>query len=123
MTEPTEYKIHTDIRFGPLETVDVASLVDECTQKWFNQTLCQVNDCVIRLGILQGEFHWHHHDDEDEFFYVLEGTLLIDLEDRTVELGAGQGMLVPRQVEHRTRAPGRVVVLMTEGRSVTPTGD
>ena len=123
MTEPTKYVINTDIRFRPLERVDVPSLVTECKEKWFNQTLCQVNDCVVRLGILEGEFHWHHHDEEDEFFYVVEGTLLIDLEDQTVELGPNQGMLVPRRVRHRTRAPERVVVLMTEGRGVTPTGD
>ena len=123
MTEPTKYVINTDIRFRPLERVDVSSLVTECKEKWFNQALCQVNDCVVRLGILQGEFHWHHHDEEDEFFYVVEGTLLIDLEDQTIELGPNQGMLVPRKVRHRTRAPKRVVVLMTEGRGVTPTGD
>lgn len=123
MSSDTHYSINLDTRFGPLELIDVQSLVDSCTEPWFNQTLCRVNDCVVRLGILHGEFHWHKHDEEDEFFYVLEGTLLIDLEGRLVELGPCQGMTIPRGVLHRTRAPERVVVLMMEGAGVVPTGD
>jgi mannose-6-phosphate isomerase-like protein (cupin superfamily) len=118
-----DYVIHTDVKFGPLELVDVGKIADECRQRWWNQTLCQVNDCVARLGVLQGEFHWHKHDREDELFFVLEGRLLLDLEDRTVELGPRQGMVVPRGVVHRTRAPERTVVLMTAAASVVPTGD
>ncbi len=123
MAGETEYKIHTDVRFEPLEVIDVPKLVEECQDPWFNQTLTRVNDCVVRLGILKGEFHWHKHDVEDEFFYVVDGKLLVDLEGRTVELGPGQGITVPRTVMHRTRAPGGVVVLMTEGADVIPTGD
>jgi mannose-6-phosphate isomerase-like protein (cupin superfamily) len=123
MAAETRYRINTDVKFGPLELVDVHKLQAECTEKWFNQTLCQVNDCVVRVGILQGEFHWHKHDREDEFFYVLEGRFLIDLEGRTVELMPQQGFMVPRGVMHRTRAPERTVLLMIEGSTVTPTGD
>jgi mannose-6-phosphate isomerase-like protein (cupin superfamily) len=123
MSSGTHYSINLDERFGPLELIDVQSLVDSCTEPWFNQTLVRVNDCVVRLGILQGEFHWHKHDEEDEFFYVVQGTLLIDLEGRVVELGPGQGMTISRGVSHRTRAPERVVVLMMEGAGVVPTGD
>ncbi len=118
-----QYKIHTDVRFGPLELIDVGQLQKACPEEWFNQTLCRVNDCVVRLGIIEGEFHWHKHDLEDEFFYVVEGKLLIDLEGRTVELVPQQGFLVPRGVLHRTRAPERTVILMTEAATVTPTGD
>jgi mannose-6-phosphate isomerase-like protein (cupin superfamily) len=82
-----------------------------------------VNDSVVRLGVVQGEFHWHKHDNEDEFFYVVEGKFLIDLEGRTVELVPQQGFTVPRGIMHRTRAPVRTVILMVEGRTVTPTGD
>jgi mannose-6-phosphate isomerase-like protein (cupin superfamily) len=123
MASPTSYSINLDPRFGPLEPFDVRAIVDACTEPWFNQTLCRVNDCVVRLGILHGEFHWHKHDEEDELFYVVDGTLLIDLEDRLVELGPGQGMTVPRGVLHRTRAPEKVVILMMEGAGVIPTGD
>ena len=116
------YSISTDIAFGPLEVIDAGALADSCTERWWNQTLCRVNDCVARLGVFEGEFHWHHHDLEDEFFLVLSGALLLDLEGRTVTLGPRQAMLVPRGAEHRTRAPGRTVVLMIEAASVVPTG-
>ena len=118
-----DYKIHTDVKYGPLEVVDVLGLSSECGERWWNQTLCRVNDCVTRLGVFEGEFHWHKHDREDEFFYVLEGKLLLDLEGRTVDLAPGQGLLVPRGVSHRTRAPSRTVVLMIEAATVVPTGD
>jgi mannose-6-phosphate isomerase-like protein (cupin superfamily) len=118
-----QYDIHSDIKFGPLELLDVGKLADECSERWWNQSLCRVNDCVVRLGVLHGEFHWHKHDREDELFYVLDGRLLLDLEDRTVELMPRQGMLVPRGVVHRTRAPERTVVMMIEAASVVPTGD
>lgn len=117
------YSIHSDEKYAPLELADVGRLVDDCREPWWNQTLTHVNDCVARVGVFKGEFHWHHHDREDEFFFVLEGRLLIDLEGRTVELGPRQGMMVPRGVEHRTRAPERTVALMFEGSGIVPTGD
>jgi mannose-6-phosphate isomerase-like protein (cupin superfamily) len=118
-----EYNIHTDVKFGFLERIDVDGLRRVVKESWFNQTLCRVNDCVVRLGVVQGEFHWHKHDHEDEFFYVVSGRLLIDLRDRTVELAPNQGFTVPRGVEHRTRAPERTAMLMIEGAGVNPTGD
>ena len=103
--------------------VDVPALVAACTHSWYNQTLCKVNDSVVRLGVIQGEYHWHKHDDEDEFFYVVEGRLLIDLEGRTVELLPQEGFVVPRGVTHRTRAPERTITLMVETAGIVPTGD
>ncbi|MGH7324623.1 MAG: cupin domain-containing protein [Candidatus Rokuibacteriota bacterium] len=123
MTTPGSYAINLDARYGPLELVDVQALVDACRESWYNQTLCRVNDSVVRLGVLHGEFHWHKHDMEDEFFYVVEGRFLIDLEDRTIELRPRQGFTVPKGVMHRTRAPERTVVLMIEPAGVVPTGD
>lgn len=117
------YKTHLDIKYGPLEVVDVPALVQACKDKWYNQTLCQVNNSVVRLGVIQGEYHWHKHDRLDEFFYVSEGRLIIDLEGRTVELAPGQGIVVPKGVTHRTRAPERTVILMVEGAGIVPTGD
>ena len=116
------YATHLNIYYGPLERVDVQKLVEECRDQWYNQTLCKVNDSVVRLGVLQGEYHWHKHDKEDEFFYVVEGRFLIDLEDRTVELEPRQGFVVPKGVIHRTRAPERTIVLMVEPATVVPTG-
>ena len=118
------YAIHTDVKYGPLELVDAGKLADTCPDKWWNQTLCRVNDSVARLGVFEeGEFHWHKHDREDEFFFVLEGTLFLDLEGRTLELGSRQGFVVPKGVLHRTRAKKRTVVLMVEAATVKPTGD
>jgi len=123
MSPETTYNINTDVKFGPLELIDVKAMAAACQQKWFNQTLSRVNESVIRLGVLHGEFHWHKHDTEDEFFYVVEGRFLIDLEGRTVELRPGQGFMVPHGVMHCTRAPERTVVLMIEPATVKPTGD
>jgi mannose-6-phosphate isomerase-like protein (cupin superfamily) len=109
--------------FGPLELIDVAAEA-AAHEPWFNETLTTVNDAVVRLGVIEGDFHWHKHDDEDEFFFVIEGELLIDLRDReTVRLAPHQGYTVPRGVEHRTRAPARAAILMVEAAGVVPTGD
>jgi mannose-6-phosphate isomerase-like protein (cupin superfamily) len=118
------YRTHLDLRYGPLEIVDVKELADACQDRWWNQTLVRVNDCVVRLGVIQGEYHWHKHDREDEFFYVVEGRLLIDLEGGPcIALEPRQGFIVPRGTVHRTRASARTVILMVEAATVVPTGD
>ena len=117
------YATYLDIKFPPLRVVDASALVKACTGKWYNQTLCQVNDSVVRLGVMQGEYHWHKHDNDDEFFFVLEGHFVIDLEDRSVDLQSQQGFVVPKGVRHRTRAPDRAVILMVETAAIVPTGD
>jgi mannose-6-phosphate isomerase-like protein (cupin superfamily) len=122
-TNDYPYATHLNIQYAPLGVVDVPALVAANTHPWYNQTLCRVNDSVVRLGVVQGEYHWHKHDNEDEFFYVVEGRFLIDLEGRTVELLPRQGFVVPKGVVHRTRAPERAVILMVEGAGIVPTGD
>ena len=117
------YETRLNILHGALDVVDVGQLADTCTFQWYNQTLCRVNDSVVRLGVVQGEYHWHQHDRDDEFFYVVEGRLQIDLEDCTFELNPRQGMVVPKGVRHRTRAPQRTVMLMVETADIVPTGD
>lgn len=118
------YVNHMNILCQALERVDVNSLVENCTDRWYNQTLCQVNDSVVRLGILEGEYHWHKHDREDEFFITLSGELLLDIEgEDSHTLAPLQGMVVPRGVVHRTRAPEKTVVLMIETAGIIPTGD
>ena len=124
-SEPARYPYVTrlDVLHGPLEVIDVRALAAACTYKWFNQTLCRVNDSVVRFGVFEGEYHWHKHEQDDEFFYVVEGRLLIDLEGKAVELAPQQGFVVPRGTMHRTRALDRTVVLMVETASIVPTGD
>ncbi len=123
MSKPDNYNIHLDVKYGHLEIIDVPSVVAANMEKWFNQTLTQVNDSVVRIGIVEGEFHWHKHDNDDEFFFVLEGQLLIDLEDRTIELNPMQGTTITKGVMHRPRAPKKTVMLMVETSNIEPTGD
>ena len=123
METPVKYNINLDVKFPHLELIDIPSVVAANKEKWFNQTLSQVNDSVVRIGIVEGEFHWHKHDNDDEFFYVLEGQLLIDLEDRTIELNPNQGVTITKGVMHRPRAPKKTVMLMVETADIVPTGD
>jgi mannose-6-phosphate isomerase-like protein (cupin superfamily) len=122
-TQDYPYATFLDIKFPALTVVDVPSVVSAVTHKWYNQTLCKVNDSVIRLGVMQGEYHWHKHDNDDEFFFVLEGRFIIDLEHESIDLGPQQGYVVPKGVVHRTRALERAVILMVETASIVPTGD
>jgi mannose-6-phosphate isomerase-like protein (cupin superfamily) len=123
MEKHYDYVTKLDIKFNHLERMDIPQLVKDCKDKWFNQTLTQVNDSVVRLGIVEGEYHWHKHDNDDEFFFVLEGQLLIDLEDRTIELNPNQGVTITKGVMHRPRAPKKTVMLMVETSAIQPTGD
>ncbi|MBI5538335.1 MAG: cupin domain-containing protein [Deltaproteobacteria bacterium] len=117
------YDIHLNDKYGHSRLIDIDAEAAS-HQPWFNQTLTTVNDSVVRLGILQGEFHWHKHDHEDELFLTLEGELLLDIEGKdTVAIGPHKAYTVPKGVVHRTRAPKRTVVLMIESKGVVPTGD
>ena len=117
------YDIRLDDKYGSLALIDIPGEM-AAHEPWFNQTLTTVNEAVVRLGIIEGDFHWHKHDDQDEFFLVLEGKLLIDLEEReTVTVEPHQGYTVPRGVLHRTRAPERTTIVMVEAAGVDPTGD
>ena len=125
MEENKQYNYVTrmDIKFEHLQLIDIPGMVKECKDQWFNQTLTQVNDSVVRLGIIEGEFHWHKHDQEDEFFLVLDGQLFIDFEDRTIELNPHEGVTITKGVMHRPRATRKTVILMVETESIQPTGD
>ncbi|HEX2105628.1 MAG TPA: cupin domain-containing protein [Solirubrobacteraceae bacterium] len=121
--QPGDYDIRLDEKFGPLQLIDVGAEA-AAHEPWFNQTLTSVNDAVVRLGVIEGDFHWHRHDDQDEFFLVLEGRLVIDVEGRdSVTLGPNQAYTVPRGVMHCTHAPERTTIVMVEAAGVVPTGD
>jgi len=128
--EEYNYTTKLDIKFKHFELIDIPKLVNEVKDKWFNQTLTEVNNSVVRVGIVEGEYHWHKHEMDDEFFFVLEGKLFVDLresvpsgEDRTIELNPGQGVTVTKNIMHRTRAPQKTVMLMVENKGIIPTGD
>ena len=122
-TQDFSYATFLNILFPHLEKIDVGALSGSVTDRWYNQTLCQVNGSVVRVGVMQGEYHWHKHDDDDEFFFCLQGRFLVDLEERTVALDPWQGVVVPKGVVHRTRAPEKCIILMVETASIVPTGD
>lgn len=123
MNNYNKYSIDLDVKFKPLEIIDVPTIIRQSKEKWQNVSLCTVNDSVVRLAVIEGEFHWHKHDKEDEFFFVLEGLLHIDLDEKVIELGPKQGFTIPKGVRHRTRAPTRTSVLIIEDYTVKPTGD
>jgi mannose-6-phosphate isomerase-like protein (cupin superfamily) len=123
MENKFNYVTKLDVKYDHLQRMDIPQMVKECKDKWFNQTLTQVNESVVRLGIVEGEYHWHKHDNDDEFFFVLEGQLLIDLEDQTIELNPNQGVTITKGVMHRPRAPKKTVMLMVETSAIQPTGD
>ena len=116
------YETHLNVLHSALEVIDVPGLVAACTHPWYNQTLCQVDESVVRLGVVKGEYHWHKHENEDEFFYVVSGRFLIDLPDRTIDLTAGKSVVIPKGVMHRPRAPEKTVILMVERAGIIPTG-
>jgi len=123
MDEMYPYVTDLDVKFEHLELIDIPAIVRECKDKWFNQTLTKVNDSVVRIGIVQGEYHWHKHDHDDEFFFVLEGQLLIDLQGKTIELNPNQGITISKGIMHRTRALHKTVMLMVETSVIQPTGN
>ena len=122
MEKQYNYVTKLDIKFEHLQKIDIPEMVNACKDKWFNQTLTRVNESVVRVGIVEGEYHWHKHDDDDEFFFVLQGQLLIDLEDQTIGLNPGQGVTISKGVMHRPRAPKKTVMLMVETSNIQPTG-
>ena len=123
MEKQFNYVTKLDIKFDHLQKMDIPQMIADCKDKWFNQTLTQVNESVVRIGIVEGEYHWHKHENDDEFFFVLQGQLLIDLEDRTIELNPQQGVTISKGIMHRPRAPKKTVMLMVETSSIQPTGD
>lgn len=127
MTKKYSYNQRMDIQFGHQELIDIPKVIAECTDKWFNQTLTKVNGSVVRIGIIEGEYHWHKHENEDEFFYVISGKLFIDLEDsegacKVIELNPNEGATISKNVMHRTRAPQKTVMLMVESDTIDPIG-
>ena len=122
MSNQYDYNQQMDIKYQHHEIIDVEEVIKGCNNKWFNQTLTKVNDSVVRIGIVEGDYHWHKHEEEDEFFFVLSGKLLIDLEDKTIELNENQGVTISKGILHRPRALRRTVMLMVETASIDPIG-
>lgn len=125
MSQPQEgYQFFLDDKYGKSTVIDVPAEVESRAGDWFNQTLTLVNDMAVRLSVLIGEHHWHKHDDADEFFFVLEGQLHLDIEgEGTIVLEPHQGYTVPKGVVHRSTAPAKTVMIMVEAGAAAPAGD
>ena len=123
MTKKYPYVTKLDVKYKHFEIINIPQMVSECKDKWYNESLTVVNNSVVRVGIVEGEYHWHKHDNDDEFFFVLEGELLVDYEDKTVVLKPQQGITISKGVMHRTRAPQKTVMLMVETSTIQPTGE
>ena len=133
MSSDFPYLTILEAKYKPLELIDEKQTADDAPHPWYKETLCNVNDSVVRLGVVEGSYHWHQHEQEDEFFYVVEGLLHIDLIDaddsastedhpRTISLRPRQGVVIPKGVRHRPRALERSVMLMVETNTIRPTG-
>ncbi len=113
-----------NILFPQLARFDIQPIIDTCEDTWFNQSICQINGSVLRLGIMEGNYHWHQHENEDELFFVIEGELKIEIEGKDlIKLKPNQGMVVSKGVMHRTSADRKTVVLMLENIGIDPLGD
>jgi mannose-6-phosphate isomerase-like protein (cupin superfamily) len=130
MPDYDKYNTKLNVKYKHFELIDISKIVEETKDKWFNQTLTEVNGSVVRVGIVEGEYHWHKHENDDEFFFVLKGKLFVDFresvpsgEGRTIELNPGQGVTISKNVIHKTRAPQKTVMLMVENKGINPTGD
>lgn len=123
MEEKLNYKMQMDVKYDYLEKINVPEIVKNCTDKWFNQSLCNVNSSVFRLGIFEGEYHLHKHDHDDEVFFVIEGSIILETEKGNFELGQYEGVCVPKGVMHRPIAKNKAVVLMIENIGIDPIGN
>ena len=122
-TLPQNFTNKENDKYGKLTLIDVPAET-AAHAPWFNQTLTTVNDSVVRLGIFEGDFPFHKHTDQDEFFLVLEGEIEMDVEGAPpVPLKQFQGFTVPKGTVHRPRSPKRSVVLMIESIGIVATGD
>jgi len=122
MTGHYNYNQHMEVAFEQLQRIDVNKLIEACKETWYNQTLTKVNGSVVRLGIVEGDYHWHQHEADDEFFFVLSGKLIIELQSKSVERDPRQGVTIPMGIMHRPHAPQKTVMLMVETAAIDPIG-
>jgi mannose-6-phosphate isomerase-like protein (cupin superfamily) len=117
------YNQQMDIKFDYLEKITIKDIVRNNKDKWFNQSLCEVNSSVLRLGIFEGEYHMHKHENDDEVFFVLEGAMVLETEKGNFDLGQYEGTCVPKGMMHRpVVSKGKAVVLMIENKGIDPIG-
>ena len=105
------------------EKVNLAQKFSLFDDRWSPKIVGELNDFHVKLAKLEGEFVWHHHDEEDELFLVIKGRLQMRFRDRDIWLEAGEFLIVPRGVEHLPVAPEETHVLLFEPQSTLNTGN
>jgi mannose-6-phosphate isomerase-like protein (cupin superfamily) len=105
------------------DKINLANKLAAFSDYWSPRTIAQLNDSDVMVVKVKGEFVWHKHDDTDDFFLVLKGTLDIQMRDRTVTLGPGEMYIVPKGVEHCPLAKEEVHLLLIEPTGTPNTGD
>lgn len=105
-----------------IEVINLAEKFSGFTEQWSPRIAGELNDSYVKLARLQGEFIWHHHEDEDELFLVISGRLCIKLRDRDLWVNPGEFVIIPRGVEHLPVAEDEVLVLLLEPKSTRNTG-
>ena len=106
-----------------MEKVNLAQKLTLFNEHWNPKIVGELNDSYVKVVKVQGEFVWHHHEEEDELFFVLNGRLLIQFRDRDVWLDEGEFLVVPRGVEHKPVAPEEVHIMLLEPKTVVNTGN
>ncbi|PQJ20543.1 MULTISPECIES: cupin domain-containing protein [Nonlabens] len=106
-----------------MRIVNLEQKLNLFTETWTPKIIGELNGQHVKLAKLQGEFVWHSHQNEDELFYVLKGTLIIKLKDKTVTLKPGEMYIIPKGIEHKPIAHEEVHVMLFEPAAIKHTGD
>mgnify|MGYP006098810313 CR=1 FL=1 len=106
-----------------MKKINLEDKLSKFSEHWSPKVIAEMNDYQFKLVKIEGEFVWHDHPDTDEVFIVIEGTMYIEFEDRTIELSEGEMLVVPKGVRHKPFANEECQVMLVEPRGVVNTGD
>jgi len=110
-------------KYVSMNKVNVAEKLASFSDYWNPRIVGELNGQHVKLAKLKGEFVWHQHEEEDELFYVLSGTLIMEFRDKSEKIEKGEFIIVPQGVEHRPVAEDEVSVMLFEPKTTLNTGD
>ena len=106
-----------------MQKISLSDKFSKFTDHWAPRVIAEVNDHQLKLVKIKGDFVWHDHDDADEVFIVIEGSMSIEFEDEIVELNRGEMCVVPKGVRHRPFAENECQIMLVEPRGLVNTGE
>ena len=115
--------IFPNVEVDGMEKINLKEKLSKFSDHWSPKVIAEMNDYQFKLVKIEGDFGWHHHEDTDEVFIVIEGKMKIEFENETVELNEGDRYVVPKGVEHKPRAENECKVMLVEPRGVVNTGN